>query len=280
MPPNDARAMRHARRDEFLRSIAAGPTIMGVLNITPDSFSDGGRYQTPDAAAAQARLMADTGAAIIDVGAESTRPGHTPLAPDVEWARLERVLPHLIRTVEAPFSIDTSKASVARRALGFGVAAVNDVWGLQRDPQMAPLVAEAQAALVIMHNRESVDAHLDILDDIRRFFDRSLALARAAGIDDRHILLDPGIGFGKTTEQNLVALRSISSLAAYGLPLLVGVSRKSLLGRLLGAEVGDRLVGSLAAHLAAVSRGAGVLRVHDVGAHRAALNVWQAIARA
>lgn len=273
----DARTLRHARRDQFLNAVARGPSIMGILNVTPDSFSDGGRFDAPDSAARQAQRMADEGADIIDVGAESTRPGHTPVSSDEEWARLEKILPPLLATLETPLSIDTYKAQTARRALALGVSTINDVWGLQRDPDMARVAAEAEAAVVIMHNRESVDGAIDIVADMRRFFDRSLDLARRAGVDERRILLDPGVGFGKTKEQNLAALRATGALGAYGLPVLIGVSRKSLFGHLLGAGVENRLTGTLAANLATLARGARVFRVHDVAEHRAALKVWDAI---
>lgn len=273
----DARTLRHARRDQFLNAVARGPAIMGILNVTPDSFSDGGRFEAPDSAVRQALRLADEGADIIDVGAESTRPGHTPVSADEEWARLEKILPPLLAALEAPLSVDTYKAETARRALALGVSTINDVWGLQRDPDMAHVAAEAEAAVVVMHNRESVDASIDIVADMRRFFDRSLDLARRAGVDERRILLDPGIGFGKTKAQNLAALRATGALGVYGLPVLIGVSRKSLFGHLLGAGVENRLTGTLAANLATLARGARVFRVHDVAEHRAALKVWDAI---
>ena len=269
--------LRHARRDQFLEAVRRGPALMGILNVTPDSFSDGGRFNTTESAERQALRMAEAGADILDIGAESTRPGHTPLSADEEWARLDPILPRLVASVEAPLSIDTYKAQTAQRALALGVCAINDVWGLQRDADMAHVAAEAGAAVVVMHNRDNVDAHIDIVSDMRRFFDHSLALARAAGLDERHLLLDPGIGFGKTKDQNLAALRATSTLCAYGLPVLIGVSRKSLFGHVLGAEVDDRLTGTLAANLAALARGARVFRVHDVAEHRAALTVWGAI---
>ena len=159
-----------------------------------------------------------------------------------------------------------------------GVCVINDVWGLQRDPAMAAAVAETGAAVVVMHNRDNVDPSLDIVADMRRFFDRSLDLARTAGILRAHVMLDPGIGFGKTKHQNLAALRAADRLAAeYGLPVLIGVSRKSLFGLLLGADVDARLIGTIAANLATLARGARIFRVHDVAEHRAAFAVWDAI---
>ena len=269
------------RRDAFLRLIGVKPVIMGILNVTPDSFSDGGRFQSPDFALAQARKLAADGADIIDVGAESTRPGHTPVPFDEEWRRLAPLLAPLLAEVDAPFSIDTTKAEIARRAIALGIGVVNDVWGLQKDPAMADVVAENGAAVVIMHNRDSIDPDLDVEADLRRFFDRSLELADRAGILRARILIDPGIGFGKNKAQNLKALALTACLReAYGLPILIGVSRKRLFGDLLGSSVGDRLIPTLAANLAAMARGATVFRVHDAAEHAAAFKVFDAIERA
>lgn len=279
--PPLTRAERLRRRDAFLSGIGARPLIMGILNLTPDSFSDGGRYQSLEPALAQAVRLAAEGADIIDVGAESTRPGHTPIALDEEWRRLAPLLPALLAAVDAPFSIDTSKAEVARRAIALGVAVVNDVWGLQRDPDMAQVAADGEAAVVIMHNRDAVDPAIDIEADMRRFFDHSLALAERAGLPRGRLLLDPGIGFGKTKAQNLSALNGTGRLRdAYGLPVLIGVSRKRMFGDLLGASVEGRLIGTVAANLTTLSLGAAVFRVHDVAEHVAAFKVFDAIARA
>lgn len=267
-----------ARRDAFLATVAARPALMGILNVTPDSFSDGGKFEGRDEAVAQARKLVADGADIVDVGAESTRPGHTPISTEEEIRRLAPLLDALLAEVDAPFSIDTYKAATARYAVARGVAVVNDVWGLQRDPGMAYAVAETGAAVVIMHNRETVEAEVDIVSDMKRFFERSLELAGKAGIAPAHIMLDPGIGFGKTKAQNLGALHATGELAAtYGLPVLIGVSRKSLFGLLLGADVDARLIGTIAANLATLARGARIFRVHDVAEHRAALAVWSAI---
>lgn len=267
-----------ARRDAFLRTVAERRALMGILNITPDSFSDGGRFVGRDAAIAQARKLVADGADIIDVGAESTRPGHTPISAEEELRRLAPLLDTLLAEVDAPFSIDTYKAETARYAVARGVSVINDIWGLQRDPAMADAVAETGAAVVVMHNRDGVDPALDIVADMQSFFDRSLDLARKAGILRAHIMLDPGIGFGKTKDQNLAALRATDRLAAeYGLPVLIGVSRKSLFGLLIGADVDGRLIGTIAANLATLARGARIFRMHDVAEHRAAFAVWDAI---
>jgi dihydropteroate synthase len=269
------------RRDAFLGLIGVRPVIMGILNITPDSFSDGGRFLSRDHALAQARKLVAGGADIVDVGAESTRPGHAPVPLDEEWRRLEPLLAPLLAEIDAPFSIDTYKSEIARRAISLGVAVVNDVWGLQKDPAMADVVAESGVALVIMHNRDGVDPDLDVEADLRRYFDRSLDRADRAGVPRSRVLLDPGIGFGKNKPQNLKALALTTSLrAAYGLPILIGVSRKSLFGDLLGLGVDDRLIGTLAANLATLARGASVFRVHDAAEHAAAFRVVDAINKA
>jgi len=271
-----------ARRDAFLKLIGSKPVIMGVLNVTPDSFSDGGRFQSLDAALTQARKLVVDGADIIDIGAESTRPGSTPVPLEEEWRRLEPLLAPLLKEVDAPFSIDTYKAEIARRAVALGVCVVNDVWGLQKDPAMADTVAESGAAVVIMHNCESIDPDLDIEADLKRFFARSLKLADRAGVARTRVLLDPGIGFGKTKAQNLRALALTGALrAAFGLPILVGVSRKRLMSEPSGAaSVDEQVIGTVAANLAALARGAAVFRVHDAAAHAAAFKVWEAIERA
>jgi len=253
---------------------------MGILNVTPDSFSDGGRFNSRDRAVEQARKLVADGADIVDVGAESTRPGHTPITADDEWARLEPLLEPLLEEVDAPFSIDTYKAATARRATELGVVVVNDVWGLQHDAEMADTVAEAGAALVAMHNRTETDPAIDIVADLRRFFDHSLDLAQRAGIPSERIILDPGIGFGKTKQQNLAALRATTELQDYGLPILIGISRKSIFGALLGANVDGRLIGTIAANVVTAMYGANVFRVHDPAEHRAAFTVLDAIAGA
>ncbi len=265
------------RRDRFLGLLGTRSVIMGILNITPDSFSDGGKFLHLDAAMQQAKKLAAEGADIIDVGAELTRPGHTPVEPEEELARLEPILGKLTESVNVPFSIDTSKAKVARRAMELGACVVNDVWGLQKDPAMADTVAETGAAAVLMHNRDGVDPGLDIVADTRRFFDRSLRLARDAGIPRARLILDPGIGFGKSRAQNFTALANLATLKDYGLPILVGVSRKSLLAGLSPVETS--LVRTLAANLAAAANGASIFRVHDVAEHVAAFKIFDAIVR-
>ena len=279
LPPSRAfdRSAIAAARQCFFAPIGQRPVLMGIVNVTPDSFSDGGLFVSREAALAQARKLVADGADIVDVGAESTRPGHTPVSPEDEWARLEPVLATLVAEAGAPVSIDTYKALTARRALAVGVAVVNDVWGLQRDPDMAHAVAEADAGVVVMHNRDGVDPDLDIVADMLRFFERSLEIAQRAGIPTAHIALDPGVGFGKSRQQNYDALRAIPRLLTLGFPLLIGVSRKSIFKDVAGGVVEGRLLGTLAANLLCAEKGAQIFRVHDVADHRGAFSVMAAL---
>src|SRR5262249_12409702 len=240
---------------------------MGIVNVTPDSFFDGGRLQNVDAAVAHARKLVAEGAAIVDVGGESARPGAVPITAADELARIEPVLARLADSIDAPFSIDTSKAEVAARALELGAIAVNDVWGLQKDAAMADVVAAAEAIVVVMHNRADKDETIDIVADIRRFFDASLRVAAKAGIPKDRVILDPGIGFAKTSRQNRDAIARLGELTDYGLPILVGASRKAFLGSLMEDRAEASLSGTIAANLAAAAAGATIFRVHEVAEH-------------
>jgi dihydropteroate synthase len=271
------RAELRAKRDSFLKKVKSQPAVMGILNLTPDSFSDGGRFQAIDVAIDHAKAMVAAGCDIVDVGGESTRPGAAPVPEAEELARIEPVLTHLARELDGPLSIDTYKAAIAARAVDIGAVMINDVWGLQRDPKMADVVAQTEAALVITHNRAERDASVDIFADMRRFFDRALALAAKAGIPSEGIILDPGIGFGKTTQQNVEALRRIPDLKDYGFPILIGASRKQFLGSLTGDGIEGTLIGTVAVNLIAAQAGASIFRVHDVAEHVAVLRVWHAI---
>ena len=264
------------------RLLAAGrPLVMGVLNLTPDSFSDGGQFVDPRIALAHARRLVEDGADILDIGAESTRPygGATAVPRDEELARLEPVLPAAV-SLGVPVSIDSIKAEVAAWALDRGAAIVNDVWGLQRDPEMAPLVARRGVPVIVMHNRASADPALDIMVDIAAFFERSLAIAAGAGIPRDRIVLDPGIGFGKTPEQSMTAIGQLHRLKTFGLPLLVGASRKRFIATITPSQPQQRLGGSIAAHLLAVQNGAAIIRTHDVAETVQALRVAAAIGAA
>ncbi|MDO9057920.1 MAG: dihydropteroate synthase [Bradyrhizobium sp.] len=253
------------------------PAVMGVLNITPDSFSDGGQFIAPQSALAQARRMIAEGADIIDIGAESTRPyGAQPVTADEELQRLRPVLADVV-SLGVPVSIDSMKSAVVAWALDAGASVANDVWGLQRDPDMAGLVAARHAPVIVMHNRNSVDSDIDIMKDISIFFARSLEIADKAGISRENIVLDPGIGFGKTPEQSMTALARLDELGAFGLPLLVGASRKRFISSVSPSEPHQRLGGSIAAHLIAARGGARIIRTHDVAETVQALRVAAAI---
>jgi dihydropteroate synthase len=254
------------------------PLVMGILNVTPDSFSDGGQFLDPSVAITHAREMAEQGADILDIGAESTRPygGAKPVSADDELARLKPVLPAVV-TLGVPVSIDTIKAGVAAWALDAGATIVNDVWGLQRDPDMAPLVAKRGVPVIVMHNRDEADEGIDIVADVIGFFARSIEIAERAGIARENIVLDPGIGFGKTPEQSIICLARLAEFKRFGLPLLVGASRKRFINSVTPSPPGERIGGSLASHLLAVEKGAAIVRVHDVKETVQALRVAAAI---
>lgn len=256
-----------------------GVYVMGILNVTPDSFSDGGLWTERDAALRQAGRMAEEGAAIIDIGGESTRPGHTPVSAEEEAARVLPVIDAVKRETGLPVSIDTYKAEVARAALEAGADMVNDIWGLRRDGgEMAALIAGTGAACCLMHNRERAeyaDFMADMLSDLRE----TLAIADRAGIARSSIVLDPGIGFGKTYEQNLIAMNRLDELLAFGCPVLLAASRKSVIGLTLDLPADERLEGTIATTVAGVLRGAAFVRVHDVKENLRAARMALAIRR-
>jgi dihydropteroate synthase len=254
------------------------PLVMGILNLTPDSFSDGGRFVDPAVALAHAERMVQDGADIIDVGAESTRPygGAVEVDAEEECARLQRVLPALV-ALGKPVSIDSMKAKVVAWALARGAQIANDVWGLQRDPDMAPVVAEHRVPVIVMHNRIKAEPGLDIIADMMAFFERSLEIASRAGIARDMIVLDPGIGFGKTPAQSLTAIARLEDFKRFGLPLLMGLSRKRFISHVVPSEPMQRLGGSIAGNLLAVQKGAAIVRVHDVAETVQALRVADAI---
>lgn len=277
MPMNGNRRKRAALRDEILARAKDQVLLMGILNVTPDSFSDGGMFIDPRAALEQAEALDGAGADIIDVGGESTRPGAAPVSAEDETARVLAVIPGLCASYSRIVSIDTYKAEVARAAVEAGAVIINDVWGMTRDLGMAQVVAETESAVVVTYNRGDIQPEINIADDMRDFFANAFAMATAAGIPREHVILDPGVGFGKTWQQNFDVLARLDVLMDFGVPVLVGVSRKSFIGRLLEREVQDRLIGTLAAGLASVQRGATILRVHDVAAHADALKMLKAI---
>jgi dihydropteroate synthase len=250
---------------------------MGVLNVTPDSFSDGGQFIAPERALAQARRLVAEGANVIDIGAESTRPyGSQPVSTEEELNRLRPILGEVV-SLGVPVSIDSMKPAVIAWALDSGASIANDVWGLQRDPDMAGVIAKHNSPVIVMHNRERADPGIDIMQDIAAFFTRSLAIADRAGISRQNIVLDPGIGFGKTPEQSMTALARLNELSSFGLPLLVGASRKRFISSVTPSEPDQRLGGSIAAHLVAAKGGARIIRAHDVLETVQALRVAAAI---
>jgi dihydropteroate synthase len=257
-------------------TLSARPIIMGILNVTPDSFSDGGAYDSQGEALDAAQRMISEGAAIIDIGGESTRPGHAPLDAETELRRAIPAVEMLAAISDVPISIDTYKAEVAAAGLKAGAHIVNDVWGLSRDPDMAKAIADGGAAAIIMHNREEIDGALDIFDDMRAFFGKAVEKSLAAGIGEDQIVLDPGIGFGKTLEQNLAILGNLARLNDYGFPILLGASRKSFINKVSPSEPGERIGGSVVTTVFAALAGISIVRVHDVATHMQALRVIEA----
>lgn len=259
----------------ILPSASERAQVMGILNVTPDSFSDGGLHFAAEQAVAHARVMKAEGADILDLGGESTRPGSEPVSLEDEWSRIAPVLEQVVE-LDLPVSIDTYKAEIARRACAAGALIVNDVWGLQKDPAMPDAAAETGAHVIMMHNRAEADASIDIMADIDRWFERSMELADRAGIPKDKQILDPGFGFGKTMDQNYVILNRLDQLQKHGLPILAGASRKRMIGAVLDVPTEDRLYGSLAVHLIAVQKGASIVRAHDVRPHADAVRILHA----
>lgn len=237
--------------------------IMGILNVTPDSFSDGGRFDDHGQAVERALRMQEEGAEIIDIGGESTRPGHQSVTPEEEMQRIMPVLSRLVRELSIPVSVDTTKAVVAERALVEGAHIINDQWALQKDPDMAGVVARYGVPLIIMHNQNGTEYN-DLIGDMIEFFRKSISIAREAGIDRNKIIIDPGIGFGKTVDQNLETMRRLRELDCLGLPVLLGTSRKSMIGKTLDLPVDQRVEGTAATVALGITYGADIVRVHDV----------------
>ncbi len=281
--------MSHGFRLETARGaldLTARTHIMGILNVTPDSFADGGRFHAPEAAVARAREMVRQGADIIDVGGESTRPGSEGVTASDEWARVAPVIDQLRADgCDAVISIDTTKAAVARRALAAGADLVNDVSALRFDPEMAPLCAQAGCPVILMHTRgrprdmQTRANYGDVLAEVAGELSEAVGAALEAGVRGESLLIDPGIGFAKTPEHNLQLLNRLDELARLGRPIVVGASRKSFIGHVLDLPLADRLEGTLALTALAVARGAHVVRVHDVAANVRAARMADAIVR-
>lgn len=252
--------------------------VMGILNVTPDSFSDGGRYNSIENAISQAERMVEEGVDILDIGGESTRPNYAGVSAEEEWKRLEPVLKLLLERVPVPISIDTYKASVAAKALEAGAHIINDIWGLQKDPDMAKIVGEYQVPVIVMHNQDGT-AYRHLMGDIFTFLKKSIELAEAHGLSGDQIILDPGIGFGKTTEQNLEVMSRLAEFKALGHPVLLGTSRKSMIGNTLNLTVDQRLEGTLATSVLGVVSGVDFIRVHDVKENLRAIQMTEAIVK-
>ncbi len=257
------------------------PRVMGILNVTPDSFSDAARFLDRDAAVAHARQLMDEGADILDIGGESTRPGATPVDARTELARVLPIV-EALREFAIPLSVDTSKAEVMREVLDAGADMINDVYAL-RQPGALAAVARSNCGVCIMHMRgeprtmQAAPRYTNLVAEVRAFLDERVGVALGAGVEAARIVTDPGFGFGKTKRQDFSLLRDLSRTRVRGLPLLAGVSRKSMIGYATGRPVQDRLAGSIAGVLAGVARGARIVRVHDVAATVDALRVWRAV---
>ena len=269
--------MKHELRiggDVFARS---GHTyIMGILNVTPDSFSDGGRYDSVNEALKHARQMVMEGADIIDIGGESTRPGHVPISDEEEIERIVPVIEAIKRHLDVPVSVDTYKPAVARAAIEAGADMVNDIWGLKKDPEMAKVIADTGVVCCLMHNRETAE-YEDLIPDCIADLNETLRIAESAGIDKDKIILDPGIGFGKTYAHNLLVLKHLNEFHKLGCPILLGTSRKSVIGLTLDLPADKRLEGTLATTVMGVMAGMSFVRVHDVAANERAITMTEAI---
>lgn len=267
-------------RDAVLEQAARRTLLMGIVNVTPDSFFDGGRIRDGSAALDAALELVRQGADILDIGGESTRPGAPPVSLEEELSRVLDPVRRLCEAHPAPVSIDTYKALVARRAAEAGAVIINDIWGGTRDRDMFDVAASTGSALCITYNRGAANPDIAIIDDMRAFFDEAFDRAAFAGLPREHVILDPGLGFGKTYEQNYQLMARLDAILDYGRPVLVGASRKSFIGRRLDRPVDERLAGSLACGLLAALNGAAILRVHDVAAHRDALDIAKAFREA
>lgn len=250
--------------------------IMGILNVTPDSFSDGGKWNDRDAALRHAQEMVEQGADIIDIGGESTRPGYTLLSDEEEMARVIPVIEAVKANFDVPVSVDTYKSAVAEAAVKAGADLVNDIWGLKYDNRLAEVIAEYDVACCLMHNRKEAD-YTDFIKDMCDDLRGTLDIAKRAGIRDERIMLDPGVGFGKTYENNLEAVNSLESLHSLGYPILLGTSRKSMIGLALDLPSSERVEGTLVTTVFGVMKGAAFVRVHDIKENARAIKMTEAI---
>lgn len=252
--------------------------VMGILNFTPDSFSDGGMFNNMEISVKRAREMVEEGADIIDIGGESTRPGYEPVSPEEEASRVIPVIEALVREINVPVSVDTMKAVVAEKALQAGASIVNDIWGLQRDPEMAGVAAKYGAGVIMMHNQDE-KVYKELMGDIMRFLRNSVDIAEKAGLGREKMVVDPGIGFGKTSEHNIEVLKRLKELNSLNLPVLLGTSRKSFIGNILGLPAGERMEGTAATVALGIADGVDIMRVHDVKEMARVARVTDAILR-
>ena len=250
--------------------------IMGILNVTPDSFSDGGKYHGIDAALKRAEEMKGDGAAIIDVGGESTRPGYTPVSEEEEMERILPVIEAIKSSLDVPVSVDTYKSKVAEAAILAGADLINDIWGLKADPRMAEIIAKHNVACCLMHNRENTN-YANFIEDMLADLKETIHLAKKAGIAEDKMMLDPGVGFAKSYEQNLTAIRELRRVTELGYPVLLGTSRKSVIGITLDLPSDQRLEGTLVTTVTAVEKGCSFVRVHDVKENYRTIQMAKAI---
>ncbi|GIO24223.1 dihydropteroate synthase [Oceanobacillus sp. J11TS1] len=261
---------------EFQLDINKRTHIMGILNVTPDSFSDGGNYYDIEKAVARAKKMEAEGADIIDIGGESTRPGHTPISGEEEARRIIPVIEALKETLQIPISVDTYKATVAEQAVKAGASIINDIWGAKREPKIAEVAARYDVPIILMHNRMDMD-YKDFMMDVKADLQESISIAKQAGVKDSQIILDPGIGFAKTMEQNQYMIKELQELITLGYPLLLAASRKKFIGEVLHVPADQRDVGTAATTVIGIGKGARIVRVHDVKINREAARVADAI---
>ena len=253
--------------------------IMGILNVTPDSFSDGGGFLEIEKAVEHAKKMVLAGADIIDIGGESTRPGSKEVLAEIELNRVLPVVSRLVKEIDVPISVDTYKAEVAEKVLEAGAHIINDIWGLQRDSNMASVIAKYNVPIVIMHNQMGTEYEKDIMTSIKDFLEKSIKIALKAGIKKENIILDPGIGFGKSFEQNIEVIAKLGELNDLGYPMLLGASRKSMIGRILDLPPEERIEGTLATTVMGIIQGIDIIRVHDVIPNLRTVMVADAIVR-
>ena len=253
--------------------------IMGILNVTPDSFSDGGGFLEIEKAVVHAKKMVLAGADIIDIGGESTRPGSKEVLAEIELSRVLPVVSRLVKEIGVPISVDTYKAEVAEKVLEAGAHIINDIWGLQRDSNMASVIAKYNVPIVIMHNQMGTEYEKDIMTSIKDFLEKSIKIALKAGIKKENIILDPGIGFGKSFEQNIEVIAKLGELNDLGYPMLLGASRKSMIGRILDLPPEERIEGTLATTVMGIIQGIDIIRVHDVIPNLRTVMVADAIVR-